>query len=104
MTYRTVADELYDEAVKAKAWHDTTGMKVARPPAMPEAVSRWIVGFCRPFSEGTAYAETVEHTFEVLRKWAATSQYRAVEEQVLHLGSSGVATLIEIQNALDARK
>jgi hypothetical protein len=36
-------EELIEEAERAIKWYDTTGMKVAKPPAMPKLVAQWIL-------------------------------------------------------------
>jgi hypothetical protein len=52
-----VEARLFEEASRAVEWYDTKGMKVAKPPFIPEAVARWIVSKCVPH-ECAEVAET----------------------------------------------
>lgn len=41
-----VSEDLIVAARRAKEWHETKGMKVAKPPDVPHMVASWILGHC----------------------------------------------------------
>lgn len=45
----TVSAELLEEAQRSYDWHEKKGMRVAKPPAMPNIVAAWIVRHCVAF-------------------------------------------------------
>jgi len=47
MSRHIVSRELLDEATKAVEWYECTGMKVARPPAIPHVVAQWLLLKCK---------------------------------------------------------